>query len=237
MADLAAYLRAQQATLAVVRPLPPEELDRTCAACPAWTIRDVVAHHIHFVGAFVDRSVPAAIYTALIGATDDERRRAAIARDEWTQAGVEARRGLDLHELVAEWDSITACMDDRGARALLDLTMHHGDIVESLTGASGSIDVEMTQDALTTYARHFLAPRLSAAGRALGLRCADTGEHLGPGDPAPTVSGTTYELLRTIGGRRTRAEADDRLDWGGTDEPTRDLFSVYGWPCHAAFPA
>lgn len=43
------------------------------------------------------------------------------------------------------------------------------------------------------------------------------------------VSGTVYELLRTVVSRRSRAEAEQALNWGSTPEATRQAFTVYGW--------
>ncbi len=43
------------------------------------------------------------------------------------------------------------------------------------------------------------------------------------------VRETVYELLRTLTGRRSRAEAEQALDWGATPEAARQVFAVYGW--------
>ena len=229
MADLALYLTARDACVELVGGLTAEELNHTCRACPAWTIHDVFAHHIHFVGAFVAGSVPECVYTAMTGATAEERHQAGLDRDAWTQQGVNERNYHSIEGLVVEWDRIVEQMTDDHARSVLDLTMHLGDIRETLDDPTGRTS-PLIDDALTTYHQRFLSPRLASVGLAVNITTADTDLTLISEDPdASVVSGPAYELLRTIGGRRSRSEANRTLRWGNTPQRACELFAVYGW--------
>jgi len=229
MADLALYLGAMDTTIELVTHLSPADLERTCIACPAWSIRDVVAHHVHVAHDFVNGDFPASAITALVADRDAVRLQAGHERDEWTQAGVDARRSITLPAVLDEWRGVTARMDDESARVILDLTMHLYDIKETL-GDTADRDSPLVDDALTSYYRRFLTPRLAHSSLAVNVDPSDTAASLVTDPEAPTVSGSAYELLRSIGGRRTRNHADATLDWGDTDERIRERFSVYNWP-------
>ena len=227
MADISLYRLGKQRTEELLATLTEDDLAATCQACPAWSIRDVVAHHVHALEAFAGDEVPNEIYVALDGA-DAERESAGRSRDDWTQAGVDAARGVPLDDVLARWTGIVDTMGANGANALVDLTMHLADIHESL-GTGLRPDQELVDDALDTYAYFFLFRRFSKEGLPpLLLVCSDTGREIGKAG-GTVVSGASYDLLRVIGGRRTRAEADAALQW----EPSpraRELFSLYGWP-------
>ena len=60
------------------------------------------------------------------------------------------------------------------------------------------------------------------------LECVETGERFG-GDGSAVVRGDTYDLVRCLVGRRSRAQADAVLNWGDTTEETREHFAIYGW--------
>ena len=132
MADLALYRRGKEAAVDLVSPLDDGALQQTCSACPAWSIRDVVAHHVHFLGATVSHAVPPSVFEALVGADESIRERAGSERDVWTEAGVEARRHWPFVEVLTEWDRVVEMMSEDHASTALDLTMHLGDIGETL---------------------------------------------------------------------------------------------------------
>jgi len=75
--------------------MPAAELTRTCRACPAWSIQEVVAHHVHAAGEYLGGTFPEEPYVAIIGG-QSRRTAAAAARDAWIEDGVLARRDLDL---------------------------------------------------------------------------------------------------------------------------------------------
>jgi hypothetical protein len=149
-------------------------------------------------------------------------------RDEWTQAGVDERRGRSVAELLAEWDRQIARKPDH-VYVTVDAVVHLGDVLEAV-GERRGIDTALIEDTILTYLEFSVAERVAADGHTLTLRCIDTGARIGCGPGAFEVSGTGYEILRAIAGRRTRAEADAALDWGGAPESVRAAFSAYGWP-------
>ena len=107
--------------------------------------------------------------------------------------------------------------------------MHPADIQETL-GGDRQIHPSLIDDALRSYYEWFLIPRFVAADvPTLGLICTDTHQEIGSATTSSMVAGSSYELLRSIGGRRIRQQVDLALDWQDTPEATRELFSVYGW--------
>jgi len=228
MPSLALYQRAKDATVALVGDLSAAELKRTCRACPAWSIQDVVAHHVHVAGEYLGGTFAEEAYVAIVG-EQSQRAAASAARDAWTEGGVVARRDLDLTAVLAEWDALADRMDDRTAGIGLDLVMHLDDIAETL-GATDPSAYVLSEEALGSWYRAFLVSRLAWTGAGVDLVATDTGRRWTDGGNNPTVAGTAYDLLRVVGGRRTRAHADDSLDWGDTPDETRALLAVYGWP-------
>jgi uncharacterized protein (TIGR03083 family) len=229
MTDLALYQQAMDTAVQLITRLSPEDLDRTCLACPAWSLRDVVSHHVHVVREFLNGNFPSSAITALVAEDDDVRQQAGDERDEWTQAGVEARRATTMNGVLDEWREIAARMNDESAGTILDLTMHLYDMRETL-GDTTERTSPLIDDALARYYHWFLIPRLASGTVTVNLRADDTHLSLISDPQAPTVTGSAYELLRAVGGRRTRSQADATLDWGDTGESVRELFSVYNWP-------
>jgi uncharacterized protein (TIGR03083 family) len=209
----------------LVDSLTPEELAARNTCCPEWSNQDVVAHHIHFAGA---ETFPDTILTALREPDQAAYEASLQERDGWTGAGVAARRGRSLRELWDEWDAIREANPDEHYPTV-DLTMHLFDIEESLDRVDRERP-ELAFDALLGYVNWFLVDKLRAAGEELTIRPTDIDHEIAFFDDAPAVSGTAYDLLRCVGGRRTRAEADTLLEWGSTSEQARSLLSVYTWP-------
>ena len=223
------YAIAKDRMVRILADLDPAGLATTCPACPAWTVRDVVAHHVHVIGALAAGEFPAAAGQALTG-HPARRGSAAAERDEWTDRGVAARASHTLDELLTEWDAVVLPTEARPlAIGRLDLTVHLADVMETFGDHRGP-DTALVEPTLRQYYDLVAVVRCHEAGSVPVLRCTDTGARLGAGLHAPEISGTAYELLRAIGGRRTRAQADEHLDWGSTSEPVRAAFSAYGWP-------
>ena len=227
MADLALYRHGKQKLVKLVSGLDEAELGRTCRACPEWTIRDVVAHHIHFLGAFLAEEVPPTMFDAIVEPDPQARQRASDDRNAWTEAGVAARRPLPLAEVLGEWDRLESSMSERGAQTMVDLTMHIYDITETLGDAA--CDSSLVEDALRGYHKFQSARLKRLALPPVTLVRKDTGTTIERDGAASSVGGASYDLLRCIGGRRSRGQADSLLDWGDTAEAVRRYFSVYGW--------
>lgn len=227
-ADVERYLLAKRHIVEVARSMDRAQLAATCPSCPLWTNQDVIAHHIHFLEALVDEAVPEDVFTAITDLDPDRRRESGTRRDEWTQAGVEARRGRTVDQLVDEWDELLGRMAPQDAPTV-DAVVHLGDLRESL-GRREGVDARLSVHTLRRYYAFTYAGRLATVGELVALRCTDTGTLVGEAPGALEIRGTAYELMRTIAGRRTRAEADRALDWGATADPSREQFPAYGWP-------
>ncbi len=124
MPTVALYEEAKASTVELLASLSGDDLAQTCQACPAWSIQDVVAHHVHATGTHLNGGLPPVTYSAIVGDDEHERSVAAKERDDWAEAGVLARRGLPLAAVLAEWDDVVTAMDDRGAGMALDLVIH-----------------------------------------------------------------------------------------------------------------
>jgi uncharacterized protein (TIGR03083 family) len=223
------YLLAKSRTMQVVDGLDHEQRNSICPSCPAWTVQDVLAHHIHFFGELVAVGMPPSAIQALIG-EPAARSEAAAARDGWTEAGVAERRDRTVEDLTREWEAIGLPTEPLlVAIGRNDLTLHLADILEAFGDRRGP-DTDLIEATLRSYYDHVVVVRCAEAGQAPVLRCTDTGTRIGAGVSAPEIAGPAYELLRAIGGRRTRAEADQHLDWGESTEPVRAALSAYGWP-------
>jgi uncharacterized protein (TIGR03083 family) len=228
MANMELYLLGQRRMTEVLTGLGAEQLAGICPSCPEWSVQDVVAHHIHFLNSCISDNVPDEVYAAITEVDPRARVDAGSVRDEWTQAGVEARRGQPLAVLLAEWNSTVASMPPSAARAVLDLAMHLGDVIEAV-GHDAEIDNALLDYSLQRYHDFALVDRFAALGASVSLRCTDSATRIGGSVDGVEVSGTAYELLRAVGGRRTRLQADLVLDWGDASEAVRSAFSAYGW--------
>ena len=199
------YREAKAASTGYVRGLDGDTLKVPCAACPDWSIKDTLAHHIHAQRSLVDSTFPPDAMTAITSVDSDERAEAEDARDRWSDAGVRARSD----------------------RTVADLTVHFDDIRETVEGPLARVGVDIPYT-LSRY-HHFQTIRYRAMDApSVDLECVDTGERLGDGGSA-VVRGDIYDLVRCLVGRRSRAQADEVLDWGDTTEETQEHFAIYGW--------
>ncbi len=179
------------------------------AACPAWTVSNCVAHLCGLAGDW------------RVGNLDG------YATDEWTAKHVADRRHLDLAEILAEWRShlsvIGPSLDDPAAAGvpafmpaivLTDLAAHEHDLRHAVDRpgerSSGLVGVGL-QSMIGGLRQGFAAqglPTLTVVAE--GWRSWAVGRE----EPVAMVSGTVFELFRTLTGRRTIAEAE-ALDWQG----------------------
>ncbi|MEZ5174632.1 MAG: maleylpyruvate isomerase family mycothiol-dependent enzyme [Acidimicrobiia bacterium] len=197
--------------------------DRIVPACPAWTASDVVRH--------------------LAGVTADVAalRFECFGSDGWTETHVASRRHLTVDEVIAEWeasiDDAVAVLDSietldlperipsvvglispsvLPAMALSDLVHHEFDIRNAYGDTTGRDIVEVHANAAghaRTLRRVFPLYGLPT----LRIESTDGGDtwDIGRDEPVATVRATSFELMRGIGGRRTRAEM---LAWPWTGD-------------------
>ena len=206
-------------------------------ACPAWTVRDVLAH---VTGVAAD----AAGGTYFSGAADAwSDIRLAAARDEWTAGQVQSRRDRPVEALLAEWAGWSASLEPVLAGTVpalpgspgwlvsapvADLAVHLHDVRGALR-QPGDRDAPVTGLGLRIYAR-WLGQRLDQAGRpALRLWVAGRERVEGSGQPVTALAADAFELFRALSGRRSLGQVR-ALGWDGDPEPYLDLFAPYPMP-------
>jgi uncharacterized protein (TIGR03083 family) len=212
------YAATRERISTLVRDLDAAAASTPVAACPGWTVHDVVAH---FAGSVTD---------ALAGRLEG------MGSDDWTAAQIESRRDTPIGDLVDEWadgapqfeEGLRAIGPPLAALAVSDAFQHEQDIRGAL-GLPGGRDVELLLVSIQTYVRG-LASRIEAIGLAPLRVVAGVNEYVaGEGEPGATVTAEPFELARALGGRRTVDEVRS-LDWNGDPEPYLPLVSAYGEP-------
>ncbi len=185
--------------------------------CPKWSVHDVLAH----LSGVVD--------DALAGRLDG------VATDPWTAAQVEARQGLPVAGIVAEWqanapgfEGILDAIGDPGRQAVLDTTTHEHDIRAAL-GRPGARDSDAVRIGLGWLTTRFV-DAAAEQGIAVGVKVAD-GPRVGPDDAAASLTAAPFELMRALTGRRSLDQVR-ALDWDGDCESVLGAFT-YG-PFHPA---
>ena len=189
--------------------LAPAELAATVPGTPLWSVADLVAH--------------------VTGVASDalHRRLAAAGAPEWTAAQVDQRAGRPIAEVLDEWRECAAKLDPVGEPGMVrDLLIHEAD----LSGALGVADAPPAEAVawVLDFALGDLGRRIDEAGLA-GLRIAVDGEERIVGQTAPgrTMAATSWELFRSLAGRRSRAQVR-RYAWEGDPEPYLAVWNRYG---------
>jgi uncharacterized protein (TIGR03083 family) len=204
-----AYQRGQARIVQFMAGRDPET---AVPATPDWSALDVLRH---LTGLSVDLS-----NLVLEG----------FASDEWTEEQVMARRSMSFDDVIAEWDNIIGpasvlldAIDDLGlpeaipsAAGLIKVTavpaMAIGDILHhefDLRNAFGDSDGREILDIQFSAAGHVKSLRVpfdTAGLPTIRVEASDSGMgwDIGYGDAVASVSATSFELMRAIGGRRTK---------------------------------
>lgn len=174
-----------------------EVADLTVPACPAWTIRETVAH---LAGVAQD-----------IVALNMEKKVA----DSWTQAQVDRLGGHRIDELLDLWgqmiDPVTATLalapQASACQLVFDTLTHEHDIRGALSepgSRTGDLAFEVAMGFSTTMGDQFIRqaglPALRLITPTIGsVQLGDP--HTAPGQVALNIS--DFEALRTLGGRRS----------------------------------
>lgn len=172
-----AYRDLRSRTIALVRSTPESRGHDLVPHCPAWTVRDVIAHLI---------GVPEDI---LAGRMDG------VTTDAWTQAQVDRHRNDSLQQLADAWADSVASFDPVlplipspvNSQLVMDAVTHEHDLRHAL-GEPGARDSSAVQVALGWL--------LDMAEN----RSAGTGEDLRSSGIAE------FDLLRVLTGRRSSSQ-------------------------------
>jgi uncharacterized protein (TIGR03083 family) len=182
----------------LVRALDDGRAATIVPTCPQWSVHDVVAH------------VTGVVDDALAGRLDG------VASDPWTAAQVEARRDTAI---VDEWNAkapgfegILDAIGDPGRQAVFDVVSHEHDIRCAL-GQPGERDSDAVLVGLS-----FIGPAMVnvVSDRGVSARVVSTtGLSFGDDGAAVTLTGTPFELVRSMSGRRNLDQLRE-LRWDGS---------------------
>ena len=179
--------------------------------CPGWTVKDVVAHLADFFE---------------VAATDPKG-----FNEGWGERGVQKRSGNSLPECLDEWDRRfkegTGVFESQLAPvAVADVLAHEQDIRTALDKPGGADDdnigpaVEMALTFLTKKAEAQSLPTLRVVSD-------DVDHTIGEGEPQATLRASTFELFRTLHGRRTPDQVRE-LEWAGDPGRWPDEIFIFG---------
>ncbi len=221
-----AYQRGQ---VRIVEFMAGRDPEMAVPATPEWSALDVLRHltglavditNLHFEG---------------------------FASDEWTEEQVSSRSDLSVDGVIAEWEGIVGSaavlldtLDDLGLPEAVPSALGHTKVKAIPAMAIGDI-LHHEFDLRNAYGdregRELLDIQFSAAGHVKSLRApfdaaglptvrieasdSGMGWDIGYGDAVATLAASSFELMRAIGGRRTRGEIR-AMGWDGDPEPFLD---------------
>ena len=232
MVDMpAAYEQGRARITELLREGGSEAAKLRVPACPAWTVKDLIAHLQHVAeeysaGHYVYRSLE---FDRPDRYEDLDRN---ARNEEWADAGVAARRGRSLDELLEAWESSAGhlyrmmttdpALPDPHENEMLawaalgDFAIHYQDL-------HGALHLAADRDAYCTKLGFASLPIMFAAHASTvpGVRplrlVTERGEVViggGGSDDAevPSLELDWFELYRAMSGRRTRQQIQRLLD-------------------------
>jgi uncharacterized protein (TIGR03083 family) len=182
--------------------------------CPGWTVKDVVAHLAGSLHAYATGDVQGA------------------SSPQWGEGQVAERADKSLTECFAEWDEHAAAaapdfFDSQLAPvAVADILAHEHDIRTAL-GRPGHRDDEGITAAVQMGLAFTGRKVQSAHVPAFRVVTEDIDTVVGEGAPEATLRTSTFELFRSLHGRRTPNQVRS-LDWEGDPEPWMEVFFLFG---------
>ncbi len=181
------YVESQRRVEDLITALDPAALDVRTPACPAWSVRDVLAHLAGGIASIGTESY------------------AHAGTDAWAAEHVESRRGVPVADLLAEWRSCLPRLEQLAPRrrdwlpVVHDALSHEADIRGAL-GAPG-----MPADALAA-AFPLVEPLLPGKFASFGTTTVELDGQprtFGDGEPALVVRASLFEFWRGLFGRRS----------------------------------
>jgi len=215
----AAYAASRERLSSLVLSLGRQQLDQTVAACPAWSVKDLLAHVVGIARDMTTGNM------------------AGVGSDEWTRGHVDAGRSMTVEDLVSEWAELSVQVEGvfpllhpaMGGMTVADLVTHEHD-ARAAVAQPGARDTPDLHLALDSYARFFKRRAREKGLPVLRIETDHTAWTTGDDEPAATVKGAPFELFRSLAGRRTLQEIA-ALEWNGA---AKDVFvanfSNYGTP-------
>lgn len=202
------YHDTKERITSLVTGLDGAGLKTTVAACPRWSVRDVVSH---------------------VTATADDWSRGLLSgppTDEETALQIARFDGQHLPDIIASWTEAAARLDrlaeSRGVEPPIgDIACHEHDLRAALgrPGARDSDAVRYTADRLLALLRTPVPLRVTV----------EDGEYRSGPDGGAEISlrTTRFEALRWRTGRRSRAQLA-AMDWSGDPADVLDHLYMFG---------
>ncbi len=196
--DLGAFYGDSRQRYVALVTSPGVDLEKIVPATPAWRVRDVVAHLTGVATDVITRNVEGA------------------GGEAWTAAQVERGRDRSLEELLADWDTYGAQLEEFLSspagevvgNVVMDVHSHEADLRTLL-----EMPVDLPADVLDW-----------SMGRIRdGFHSAVAEARLQP----VTINVSDAELFRARLGRRTAAEVS-AYDWSADPTPYLDTFFIFG---------
>jgi uncharacterized protein (TIGR03083 family) len=203
---------AQARVIELVAPLSAEQAAVRVPACPDWTVRDLFSH---MVGLGAD---------VLAGDEPDDHNAV------WTEKQVASRRDHDVAALVAEWQDLSASlqewMRERGTRPLSDVIIHEQDLRGAL-GVPGGKDSGGVRAVRDRFLPRFAARVDDLPPVALVAEGWTWASQGAPDDAAVVVRASEFDIARALVTRRSEAQLRSWTTRGDVG-PYLDGFALLG---------
>lgn len=205
--DLANLYRQTMDRITELVSAPDVSVDTAVAACPGWSVRDVLAH------------------MAAVAQDWAAGRRAAPPNDEQTAAQVARFDGRGLNDILTAWaeaaTEIPRLAREGIAPPLGDIVVHEHDIRDAL-GRPGARDSAALQRVSDQLLRMLVTP---APVRVI----VEDGEYrCGPdGNSVIDLKTTRFEAVRWRTGRRSHSQMA-AMAWSGDPAPVLDSLYMFG---------
>jgi uncharacterized protein (TIGR03083 family) len=176
-----------------------------------WTVADLVSH---LTGVASD---------AVLGRLDRE----GTGSPEWAAGQIAQRAGRSIAEVLEEWRECVAKLDPlHDERIVRDLLIHEAD----LSGAVGKADAPPPEAVswVLDFALSDLRRRVDEAGlEGLVISTHGGGDRRVGSTPTAALSTTSWELFRSLAGRRSATQMR-RYSWKGDPEPYLAVWNRFG---------
>jgi uncharacterized protein (TIGR03083 family) len=210
-----ADLRSELSSLALS--LTTEQLGVKVPQSPEWSVQDTVAHVVGIVDDILNQRVDG------------------LGTDPWTATQVNKRSGHSIDEIVAEWatlaeaiDAVTSETPFMGVRLGADLVTHLHDVAGAV-GATADQFSAGIRIGLERYGPFFCERAAAAELPPIRIVAGFQTWQSAEGEPAVTLTGSAFELLRAFSGRRSLNQVR-AMDWTGDSEPYLAVITPYGLP-------
>jgi hypothetical protein len=214
-----AYRALRERVTELVRATDPAALDEIAPATPEWRVRDVLAH---MVGVNTD------ILTGTL---------TGVASDAWTAAQVATRRDWPIEQMLEEWVESASAVEANApvlgpavGQWVYDACTHEHDVRQAL-GAPGARDSDAVAIGFE-WATDRLADTTDAGGAGgLALHTEAGVKEVGSAEPRTGVHTSRFEIVRSMTGRRSRAQIE-AYGWDGPARPEQLVLGIFTLRAH-----